>query len=126
MSINANFFGLPVHIANYTYSIFPMIFAAWMAAKLEPWIKSWMPLVLRMIFSPLVEIFLVGMTVVLVVGPLLTVASGALTSGIQALLNLTPMISGAIIAGLYQVLVIFGLHWAVIPDYRRTIIIGTS
>ena len=115
MSINANFFGLPVHIANYTYSIFPMIFAAWMAAKLEPWIKSWMPLVLRMIFSPLVEIFLVGMTVVLVVGPLLTVASGALTSGIQALLNLTPMISGAIIAGLYQVLVIFGLHWAVIP-----------
>ena len=115
MGVNASFFGLPVHIANYTYSIFPMIFAAWMAAKLEPWIKSWMPLVLRMIFTPLVEIFLVGMTVVLVVGPLITVLSGAITSGIQALLSLTPMISDAIIAGLYQVLVIFGLHWAVIP-----------
>ena len=74
-----------------------------------------MPLVLRMIFTPLVEIFLVGMTVVLVVGPLITVLSGAITSGIQALLSLTPMISDAIIAGLYQVLVIFGLHWAVIP-----------
>ncbi|RXT58008.1 glucose PTS transporter subunit IIA [Lacticaseibacillus chiayiensis] len=115
MGINASFFGLPVHIANYTYSIFPMIFAAWMAAKLEPWIKSWMPLVLRMIFTPLVEIFLVGMTVVLIVGPLITVLSSAITSGIQALLSLTPMISDAIIAGLYQVLVIFGLHWAVIP-----------
>lgn len=115
MGINANFFGLPVHIANYTYSIFPMIFAAWMAAKIEPWIKSWMPLVLRMIFTPLVEIFLVGMTVVLAVGPLITVLSNGITAGIQALLSLTPMVSDAIIAGFYQVLVIFGLHWAVIP-----------
>ncbi|SSA28417.1 PTS system beta-glucoside-specific EIIBCA component [Lacticaseibacillus rhamnosus] len=74
-----------------------------------------MPLVLRMIFTPLVEIFLVGMTVVLAVGPLITVLSNGITAGIQALLSLTPMVSDAIIAGFYQVLVIFGLHWAVIP-----------
>ncbi len=36
MGINANFFGLPVHVASYTYSIFPMIAGAWLASKLEP------------------------------------------------------------------------------------------
>lgn len=40
MTINSNFFGIPIHIPQYTYSIFPMIFAAWMASKVEPWIKK--------------------------------------------------------------------------------------
>ncbi|KLD61494.1 hypothetical protein WP50_01890 [Lactiplantibacillus plantarum] len=39
MAINANFFGIPVHVASYTYSIFPMIAGAWLASKLEPWLK---------------------------------------------------------------------------------------
>lgn len=115
MAINSNFFGIPVHIPQYTYSIFPMIFAAWMASKIEPWIKKWMPVMLRMIFSPLVEIFLVGFTVLLIVGPVITLLSTAISGGIQALLSLNAAISGMIIGGFYQVLVIFGLHWAVIP-----------
>lgn len=115
MGINSNFLGIPIHIPQYTYSIFPMIFAAWMAAKLEPWIKSWMPVVLRMIFTPLVEIFLVGMTVLIVVGPIITLISTGISNGLQALLHLSLPLSGLIIGGFYQVLVIFGLHWAVIP-----------
>lgn len=115
MGINSNFFGIPIHIPQYTYSIFPMIFAAWMAAKVEPWIKKWMPVVLRMIFSPLVEIFLVGMTVLILVGPIITLISTGISGALQWLLNLSLPISGMIIGGLYQVLVIFGLHWAVIP-----------
>ena len=115
MTINSNFFGIPIHIPQYTYSIFPMIFAAWMASKVEPWIKKWMPVMLRMIFSPLVEIFLVGMTVLIVVGPIITLISTGISAALQALLNLNLALSGMIIGGLYQVLVIFGLHWAVIP-----------
>ncbi|WP_407891017.1 glucose PTS transporter subunit IIA [Lacticaseibacillus sp. N501-2] len=115
MTINSNFFGIPIHIPQYTYSIFPMIFAAWMASKVEPWIKKWMPVMLRMIFSPLVEIFLVGMTVLIVVGPVITLISTGISTALQALLNLNLALSGMIIGGLYQVLVIFGLHWAVIP-----------
>ena len=38
MPLNAEFFGLPFHMASYTYSIFPMIVAAWvgMGAGLLP------------------------------------------------------------------------------------------
>ncbi|WKF85096.1 glucose PTS transporter subunit IIA [Lacticaseibacillus pantheris] len=115
MGINSNFFGIPVHIPQYTYSIFPMIFAAWMASKVEPWIKKWMPVVLRMIFSPLVEIFLVGITVLVVVGPIITLVSTGISDALQWVLSSNLILAGLIIGGLYQVLVIFGLHWAVIP-----------
>lgn len=115
VGINANFFGIPIHIPQYTYSIFPMIFAAWMAAKVEPWIKKWMPVTLRQIFTPLVEIFLVGMTVLIIVGPVISFISEGIATILQWLLTVNSALSGLIIGGFYQVLVIFGLHWAVIP-----------
>ncbi|HIY91823.1 glucose PTS transporter subunit IIA [Companilactobacillus sp. HBUAS56275] len=115
MNINGNFFGIPVHIANYTYSIFPMIAAAWIASKIEPWLKKHIVLSLRMILSPLLEVFIVSAIIIVVVGPVITLLSSYLASGIVALLSFSPAISGLIIGGLYQCLVIFGLHWAVIP-----------
>ena len=115
MNINGDFFGIPIHIANYTYSIFPMIAAAWLASKIEPWLKKHIVTSLRMILSPLLEVFIVSAIIIVVVGPIITLLSSYLANGIVALLKFSPAISGLIIGGLYQCLVIFGLHWAVIP-----------
>lgn len=115
MGINATFFGLPVHVASYSYSIFPMIAGAWLASKLEPWLKRVIPTVLRMIFVPLLEVIIVSGAIILFLGPIITALSGALAAGIVKIYELSPAISGLIIGGFYQVLVIFGLHWAVIP-----------
>ena len=115
MAINANFFGIPVHVASYTYSIFPMIAGAWLASKLEPWLKRVIPTVLRMIFVPLFEVVIISGVIIIVLGPIITALSGALAAGIVAIYKLSPAISGLIIGGFYQVLVIFGLHWAIIP-----------
>lgn len=115
MNINGDFFGIPIHVANYTYSIFPMIAAAWIASKVEPWLKKHIVLSLRMILSPLLEVFIVSAIIIVIVGPVITLISSYLANGIVALLNFSPAISGLIIGGLYQCLVIFGLHWAVIP-----------
>ena len=115
MGINADFFGLPVHVASYTYSIFPMIAGAWLASKLEPWLKRVIPTVLRMIFVPLLEVIIISGAIILFLGPVITALSGALATGIVKIYELSPAISGLVIGGFYQVLVIFGLHWAIIP-----------
>ena len=115
MGINADFFGLPVHVASYSYSIFPMIAGAWLASKLEPWLKRVIPTVLRMIFVPLLEVIIISGAIILFLGPIITAFSGALAAGIVKIYELSPAISGLIIGGFYQVLVIFGLHWAIIP-----------
>lgn len=40
MALNTNLFGLPIHMVNYTYSIFPIIAGAWMAHYIEIWLKN--------------------------------------------------------------------------------------
>lgn len=115
MSLNADFFGLPYHMASYSYSIFPIIVAAWLASLIEPWLKKMIPATVRMIFLPLVEVVVVSLTILLILGPAVTFLSTGIANAIQGLYDLSPSISGLIIGGFYQTLVIFGLHWAVIP-----------
>ncbi|NKZ33648.1 PTS transporter subunit EIIC [Rothia terrae] len=115
ISTNAEFFGIPFPMASYTYSIFPMIVAAWLCSKIEPVLKKWIPAVLRMIFVPLIEVFVVSTLILVVLGPIIMWISTGIADAIQWVYDLSPAISGLVIGAFYQCLVIFGLHWAVIP-----------
>lgn len=126
MPLNATFFGLPFHMAGYSYSIFPIIAAAWLASVLEPWLKKAIPTVVRMIFVPLLEVVIVSLAVFLVLGPVIMFISTGISNALQGLLDLSGIVSGLIIGGLYQCLVIFGLHWAVIPIVSQQIAIDGS
>ena len=121
---NTDFFGIPVSLPQtnaYAYSIFPIIVAAWLAARIEPYLKKWIPAVVRSIFAPLLEIFIVSILVLVVFGPIVMAVSGAIASGVTWVLNLSYPVAGLIIGGFYQCLVIFGLHWAVIPIISQQI-----
>ena len=121
---NTDFFGIPVSLPQtnaYAYSIFPIIVAAWLAARIEPYLKKWIPAVVRSIFAPLLEIFIVSTLVLVVFGPIVMAVSGAIASGVNAILGFNHALAGLIIGGFYQCLVIFGLHWAVIPIISQQI-----
>ena len=121
---NTDFFGIPVSLPEpnaYAYSIFPIIVAAWLAARIEPYLKKWIPAVVRSIFAPLLEIFIVSTLVLVVFGPIVMFISGAIASGVNAILGFNYALAGLLIGGFYQCLVIFGLHWAVIPIISQQI-----
>lgn len=101
----------------YTYSIFPMILAAWLVKKLESWLKSWVPTFIQALLVPILIIGIVASITFLITGPIITWLSFGLANGLQALLSLNAPIFGAVINGFYQILVIFGLHWGIIPIY---------
>jgi len=100
---------------SYTYTIFPMILAAWMAAKLTKWVKSWLPTYLQLIFTPLIVILVVSTITLLITGPVITWLANGLASGISWSLQTSGWVSGLLIGAFYQILVIFGLHWGVVP-----------
>lgn len=115
---NGEFFGIPIALPQgnaYAYSIFPIIVAAWLAARIEPLLKKYIPAVIRMIFAPLLEVFIVSTLVLVFFGPIIMIISGGISNGVNSLLGLNYTIAGLLIGGFYQCLVIFGLHWAVIP-----------
>src|SRR5699024_10786953 len=68
-------------------------------------------------FTPIIVMSIVVTVTFLFTGPVITWVSLGLADGLQVLLSWNAAIFGGIIAGLYQILVIFGLHWGIIPIY---------
>lgn len=112
-----SFGNLDFPFVSYTYSIFPMILAAWMVKKLEAWLKTWVSIYVQAIFIPILVIGLVSAATFILTGPVITWLSQGMAVGLQTLLEWNAPIFGAVIDGFYQILVIFGLHWGIIPIY---------
>lgn len=107
--------GFDFQFLNYTYSIFPIILAAWLAKKLEDWLKNHLPAYLQMIFTPLLTILVVSTITIIVTGPIIQGLANGIANVITWLVSVSGWVGGMIIGGFYQVLVIFGLHWGVVP-----------
>jgi len=104
-----------VRIMNYSGSVFPIIVAAWLGKYVEKYLKKIIPEMIQGIFVPIIEIIILSFALLLVVAPIITVLSKGLADGISALLAFNGIIGGAVYGALYPILVVFGLHWPLIP-----------
>ena len=64
------------------------------------------------------EIFGTFVLVFVVIGPVSDFLAGALGDGIGWVFSTVPWLGGAIVGGLWQVFVIFGLHWGLVPLFQ--------
>lgn len=110
-----NLGGWNFRFLNYSYSIFPMILAAWLAAKCEDWLKKVLPSYLQMIFVPLITILIVSTITLVITGPVIQGAANGIAVFINWLVSASGWLGGLVIGAFYQLLVIFGLHWGVVP-----------
>ncbi len=115
VTFNTSYFGIPVDLPSYAYTIFPIIVGVAIAKPVNAWLKKVLPLSLRPIFQPMITFFVGSSLVLLLVGPVISTISSGLSNVIDWLLGLNLGIAGIIVGGLYQTLVIFGLHWLVVP-----------
>lgn len=121
VTFNTSYFGIPVNLPSYAYTIFPIIVAVAIAKPLNAWLKKVLPLALRPIFQPMITFFITSSIVLLLVGPVISTLSSALSNVINFFLNLNLGIAGLIVGGFYQCLVIFGLHWLIVPIISQQI-----
>lgn len=110
-----NLGGMNFPMVSYSYSIFPMILAAWLAFKCEGWLKKQLPSYLTMILVPLITVLVVSGITLYITGPVIIGISKWLATGIAWILLRSGWVSGVLIGGFYQLLVIFGLHWGIVP-----------
>lgn len=84
-------------------------------ALLEKALKKYLPASLQMVFVPtLILLVLVPLTV-LVLGPVMITISGWLSAGITAIVDFSPVLTGLLLGATWVFLVMFGMHWAVLP-----------
>jgi PTS system beta-glucosides-specific IIC component len=112
------FFGLDILVMmRYSGTILPSILAVYVASKLYRKLRATLPSAVKNFFAPFVTLLLMIPLTFFVVGPVFGGVGLGIQMGITKLLSIQyigSIIMGFIIGGFIQVLVIFGLHWAVV------------
>lgn len=110
-----HFLGIPVTFINYSSSVIPIIMAAWVSGILERRCSPLFPSAIRNFCTPLLCIAIVTPLTFLVIGPVATGLSHMLAAGYQWIYNIAPWLAGGVMGGIWQICVIFGLHWGLAP-----------
>jgi len=113
--IHVTFLGIPVILMTYTSSVIPIIVASYFTAKLENGLKKVIPDVVKTFVVPFLTIMIMVPLTFLAIGPISTWAGQLLGAATIWLYHLSPAVAGILIGGLWQVFVMFGLHWGLVP-----------
>ena len=111
-ALGLDFLGIPVTLLNYSSSVIPIIFSAWLCSILERRLNAWLPSAIKNFFTPLLCLMVITPITFLLVGPLSTWISELIAAGY---LWLYQAVAGAVMGGFWQIFVMFGLHWGLIP-----------
>lgn len=113
--IYITFLGVPVILMSYASSVIPIILAAYFAAVVEKRLRKIIPDVVKAFLVPMFTLLIVVPLTFIIIGPISTWAGNLLGMATLFIYNLSPMIAGIFVGGLWQLLVIFGLHWGLVP-----------
>lgn len=110
-----SFVHIPVILSGYANSIFPIMLASFVAARIEYWLEPRLPDSIAKFTSPLIVLVITVPLTFLIIGPVMTGLSDVLASFTTWIYRLSPVASGIILGAFWQLIVIFGLHYAFIP-----------
>ena len=115
----SNLFGIPVSMppsGNYTSSVIPVIlavaFAAWFENKC---VKKIVPDTIKLFGVPLITLFVTFVLTIFIIGPVASAIANVLALFFNTLNALSPILMGAVVGFFWQILVMFGLHWSLVP-----------
>lgn len=109
------FFNIPLSETVYTSSVLPPLILVWILSYLERFIEKKIPSVVRSLFVPLICLVIMVPLSLLIIGPISAGAATGIANGYNFLAENVPFLAAGIIGGVWQLVVIFGVHWGVTP-----------
>ncbi|MBG9978224.1 beta-glucoside-specific PTS transporter subunit IIABC [Ruoffia tabacinasalis] len=115
--ITSTFFGIPIILppGGYYSTVIPAIFAIFIASRFEKWFAKRLPDTIKTFFTPFFTLLLSVPLSMLVFGPVATWLSDLICAAFIALNGFSPILFGVVLGGAWQILVLFGLHWGLVP-----------
>lgn len=114
-NVTTTFAGIPVIMMNYASTVIPAVLAVFFASKVERLIKKICPAVVKMFLVPAFTLLIAVPVTLIIVGPVATWISDAIGMMFAVFHDFSPILSGALVGGLWQVLVMFGVHQGITP-----------
>lgn len=115
---HGSLFMIPVTMpssGDYSSSIIPIICAVAFAAWFEKLYKKFIPETIKMFTVPLITCTVTYALTLWIIGPIASAAADLLALFFSWLAGISGIVYGFVIGGLWQILVMFGLHWALVP-----------
>ena len=114
---NVDFLGLPVIFpsSSYLQTVLPIILTVWVGSKIEKFFKKIIPDVVKVFVVPFFVILITVPLAYLAIGPVMNWASNLIGVIFTNIYGFSPIVFGILLGALWQVLVMFGLHWVLVP-----------
>lgn len=110
-----SFIGIPIVMMTYSSTVIPAVLSIYIYSKLEKLLNKIIPTAVQLCFVPLISLLLMVPLTAGVVGPLGVYLGNGIASIVNTLINFNGWIAGAVVGGCWNILVVFGIHWAVNP-----------
>ena len=113
---NVDFLGLPVIFpsSSYLQTVLPIILTVWVGSKIEKFFKKIIPDVVKVFVVPFFVILITVPLAYLAIGPVMNWASNLIGVIFTNIYGFSPIVFGILLGALWQVLVMFGLHWGLV------------
>ena len=109
------FLFVPLFGVTYTSTVIPPIVLVGVLSLIEHRIEKALPETFKAIGTPfLCTVIMVPLTI-MVIGPVSTLIANALAAAYNGLYAVLPWLASAILGAVWQVLVVFGVHWSFTP-----------
>lgn len=110
-------YGIPCSLQAYSATIFPIVLSVWVMSYVEKFFNKVIPAALKMVFAPFLTIAVMLPIALCVLGPLGAFIGQYICEGILSLGDfggIFTILAIALIGGLWEFLVISGMHWLLI------------
>lgn len=108
--IEFSVYGIPTQAINYTSSVIPAILSAWILSYVERFFNKYLPSALKAVFAPTLSIAVMLPIAFVVLAPVGFIVGNWISQGLLSLDNVAGFLAVAIIAAIYQLLVLTGMH----------------
>lgn len=110
-----DFLGMPVLLMKYSSSVIPIILGVWFMSYLYPIVDKIIPKFLRVLLTPMIILFIMIPLELIVLGPIGSYIGTWLTDGINYLYATVGVLAGTVLGFFKPIMVMFGMHYAIMP-----------
>ena len=107
-------YGIPCHVQNYSSTIIPILLSVFVFSYIERFFNKYIPQTLAPIFAPTLSIAVILPIALCILGPIGSILGEYISNALISLGNmggLATILSMALIAALWEYIVMAGMHW---------------
>lgn len=108
-------FGIPIKLVTYGSSVIPILFIVFVQSYIERFVKKITPDAVKVIFVPMITIFITGLVGLTLIGPLGSIVGDYMAIGFKFIESRGTWLLIILMSTLWPILVMFGIHYSISP-----------